>query len=68
MARIVLLNFKPLAETYLPEALRQEAGMTDWHDTMVDQPEGDGAGYATGWTIAGLTVLGAIVAVWVLGI
>jgi hypothetical protein len=46
----------------------QEAVMTHWHDTMVDRPETDGAVYATGWTISGLTVLGAIVAVWVLGI
>ena len=46
----------------------QEAVMTNWHDTMVDRPETDGAVYATGWTIAGLAVLGAIVAVWVLGI
>jgi hypothetical protein len=42
--------------------------MTHWQDTMVDQPETDGAVYATGWTISGLAVLGAIVAVWVLGI
>jgi hypothetical protein len=42
--------------------------MTDWHDTMVERPERNGAGYATGWTISGLTVLGAIVAVWILGI
>jgi hypothetical protein len=46
----------------------QEAVMTHWHDTMVDRPETDGAGYATGWTISGLAVLGAIIAVWVLGI
>ncbi len=45
-----------------------EADMTHWHDTMVDRPETDGAVYATGWTISGLAVLGAIVAVWVLGI
>lgn len=62
------LNLLPLAETYLPEAFRQEAEMTHWHDSMVDRPETDGAAYATGWTIAGLTVLGAIVAVWILGI
>lgn len=42
--------------------------MTHWHDTMVDKPETDGAVYVTGWTIAGLAVLGTIVAVWVLGI
>jgi len=46
----------------------QEAIMSHWHDTMVDRPETDGAVYATGWTISGLAVLGAIVAVWVLGI
>lgn len=42
--------------------------MTHWHDSMVDRPETDGAPYVTGWTIAGLAVLGTIVAVWVLGI
>ena len=42
--------------------------MTHWHDTMVDRPETDGVVYATVWTISGLTVLGTIVAVWVLGI
>ena len=31
--------------------------MTHWHDTMVDQPEADGAVYAAGWTISGLAVL-----------
>jgi hypothetical protein len=67
------LNLEPLAETYLPEAIanrtdRREAVMTDWHDTMVDRPESEGAGYATGWTISGLAVLGAIVVVWILGI
>jgi hypothetical protein len=35
---------------------------------MVDRPEADGAVYVTGWTISGLAVLGAIVAVRVLGI
>ncbi len=38
--------------------------MTHWHDPMVDTPETDGAVYMTGWTISGLAVLGAIVAVW----
>jgi hypothetical protein len=42
--------------------------MTHWHDTMVDRPERDGEVYVTGWTISGLAVLGAIVAVWVFGI
>jgi hypothetical protein len=46
----------------------QEAKMSHWHDTMVDRPETDGAVYVTGWTISGLAVLGAIVAVWILGI
>jgi hypothetical protein len=57
----------PLAATYLPEQL-QEAIMSHWHDTMVDRPETDGAVYVTGWTISGLAVLGAIVAVWVFAI
>jgi hypothetical protein len=42
--------------------------MTNWHDSMVDRPEPDGAAYATGWTISGLAVLATILAVWVLGI
>jgi hypothetical protein len=42
--------------------------MTHWHDTMVDQPENDGAVYATGWTISGLAVLATVIAVWILGI
>lgn len=53
--------------SYLPTPPK-EADMTHWHDTMVDKPETDGAVYVTGWTIAGLAVLGTIVAVWVLGI
>ena len=61
------MNLEPLPETYLQRHL-QEAVMTHWHDTMVDQPETDGAVYVTGWTISGLAVLGAIVAVWVFGI
>jgi hypothetical protein len=62
------LNLGPLAEDLSSSGNRQEAIMTHWHDTMVDRPETNGAGYATGWTISGLTVLGAIVAVWLLGI
>jgi hypothetical protein len=46
----------------------EEAPMTHWHDSMVDRPESDGASYVTGWTVSGVVVLGAIVAVWVLGI
>ena len=46
----------------------EETAVTHWHDTMVDRPESDDAAYVTGWTVSGLVVLGAIVAVWVLGI
>ena len=46
----------------------EEAVMTHWHDSMVERPEDDGAAYAAGWTVSGLAVLGAIVAVWILGI
>ena len=42
--------------------------MNHWRDTMVDRPGNDGAVYAAGWTISGLAVIGAIVAVWLLGI
>ena len=42
--------------------------MTHWHDTMVDRPESDGSGYVTGWTVSGVVVLSAIVAVSLLGI
>jgi hypothetical protein len=42
--------------------------MSQWHDSMVDQPESGGGLYVAGWTISGLAVLGTIVAVWVLGI
>ena len=42
--------------------------MTQWRDTMVDRPETDAAAYLTGWTISGVAVLGAIVAVWPFGI
>jgi hypothetical protein len=35
---------------------------------MVDRPETDGAVYITGWTISGLAVLVAVVAVWLFGI
>jgi hypothetical protein len=35
---------------------------------MVDRPETDGAVYFTDWTISGLAVLGAVVAVWVFAI
>jgi hypothetical protein len=46
----------------------QEAVMAQWHDTMVDRPEPDEAGYTAGWTISGLVVLGAVVTVWMFGI
>ena len=62
------MNLKPLAATYLPKAICNEAVMTHWHDTMVDNPESDGAAYVTGWTISGIAVLGTIVTVWILGI
>jgi hypothetical protein len=42
--------------------------MSNWHDSMVDQPEEDKGLYVTGWTISGLAVLGTILAVWILGI
>jgi hypothetical protein len=42
--------------------------MTHRRNTMVGRPETDGAVYVTGWTISGLAVLGAVVAVWVFGI
>ena len=42
--------------------------MAHWRDEMVDRPETDSATYVAGWTISGLAVIGAIVAVWVLGI
>jgi hypothetical protein len=42
--------------------------MNHWRDTMVDQPEPDGPAYATGWTISGLAVITATVAVWLLAI
>jgi hypothetical protein len=42
--------------------------MTGWRDHMVDRPETDSRAYAAGWTVSGLAVLGAIVAVWVFGI
>jgi hypothetical protein len=41
--------------------------MTHWRNTMVDRPVTNGPAYVTGWTISLLAVLGAIVAVWVLG-
>jgi hypothetical protein len=47
----------------------QEGAMTRWHDTMVDRAESyHEAGYAAGWTISGLAMLGAIVTVWVFAI
>ena len=61
------LNLEPLAAPTSRGNL-SEAVMTHWHDTMVDRPETDGAVYITGWTISGLAVLGAVVAVWLFGI
>ena len=42
--------------------------MSQWRDSMVDRPETDGAAYLAGWTVSGVAVLAAIVAVWALGI
>jgi hypothetical protein len=42
--------------------------MTHWHNTMVDGSETDDAACAAGWTISGLAVLGAILAILVIGI
>jgi hypothetical protein len=64
----ISLNLEPEAATYIQEAVSVGSPMTHWHDTMVDRPESDGAAYVTGWTVSGVVVLGAIVAVWVLGI
>ena len=61
------LNLEPLAATYVQRRV-SEAVMTHWRNTMVDRPETDGAIYVMGWTISGLAVLGAVVAVWVFGI
>jgi hypothetical protein len=46
----------------------EETAMRQWRDSMVDRPESDGAAYLTGWTVSGVVVLSAVVAVWVLGI
>ena len=42
--------------------------MTEWRDNMVERPDTDDGAYAAGWTVSGLAVLGAIVALWVFGI
>ncbi len=42
--------------------------MTHWRHTMVDRRETDSTFDVTGWTISGLAVLGAVVAVWIFGI
>jgi hypothetical protein len=60
------LNLEPRVATYGGDL--EEVVMTHWHDSMVDRPETDGPAYAAGWTVSGLAVLGAIVAVWVFGI
>jgi hypothetical protein len=46
----------------------KEALMTEWRDNMVERPETEDGAYAAGWTVSGLAVLGAIVALWVFGI
>ena len=65
-----MLNLVPPGVTHRQGAADslKEALMTGWRDQMVDRPETDNAAYAAGWTVSGLAVLGAIVAVWVLGI
>jgi hypothetical protein len=60
------LNLEPRVATNRGDL--EEAAMTHWYDSMVDRPETDGPAYAAGWTVSGLAVLGAIVAVWVFGI
>jgi hypothetical protein len=69
-ASIAVVPFEPWSAgaDLMTRGQLQEALMTHWHDTMVDQPETDGAVYATGWTISGLAVLGTVIAVWLLGI
>ena len=62
----------PLAETYssrggVNETAFKEALMSDWRDSMVERPTDEGA-YTAGWTVSGLAVLGAIIAIWVFGI
>ena len=47
---------------------REETAVSQWRDSMVDRPETDGAAYLTGWTVSGVAVLAAIVAVWAFGI
>jgi hypothetical protein len=64
----MFLNLRRLGKDPVTRAIRKEAAMNHWNDTMVDRPETDGAAYVTGWTISGLAVLGTIVAVWLLGI
>jgi len=65
----ICLNLAPEAETYKRGSIKLwETAMSHWHDTMVDRPESDGPAYVTGWTVSGLVVLAAIVAVWLLGI
>jgi hypothetical protein len=62
------VNLGPLALDLPARGDLQEAAMAHWHDTMVDRPETDAGVYVTGWTISGLAVLGAVVAVWLFGI
>jgi hypothetical protein len=62
------LNLVPPRATHPAGGSLKEALMNEWRDTMVERPETDGRAYAAGWTVSGLAVLGAIVAVWVFGI
>jgi hypothetical protein len=62
------LNLEPASADPPAEANLSEAAMTHWRNTMVDKPETEGAVYVAGWTISGLAVLAAVVAVWLFGI
>ena len=62
------LNLEPASADPPAEANLSEAAMTHWRNTMVDKPETKGAVYVAGWTISGLAVLAAVVAVWLFGI
>jgi hypothetical protein len=62
------LNLVRSGATYPAGGSLKEALMTEWRDDMVDRPDNDEGAYAAGWTVSGLAVLGAIVALWVFGI
>jgi hypothetical protein len=58
----------PALATIIVRGISGVMAMARWHDTMVDRPEDNEASYAAGWTISGLAVVGAILAVWVFAI